>query len=114
MIVKPTWTYGTEMWTRKSNIERIQYFQFKSLHKILEAPRYVSSYTFHTQLIIPIVRHFLQEIFKPFHLKLTQIPGYPPYSQSLNPPSRLKRRRSLLPPYIHQWVTSLNKLFSSL
>ncbi|KAL1140682.1 hypothetical protein AAG570_000612 [Ranatra chinensis] len=40
MILKPTWTYGIELWgsARKSNIDRIQSFQSKTLRTILDAP----------------------------------------------------------------------------
>ncbi|KAL1114851.1 hypothetical protein AAG570_007675 [Ranatra chinensis] len=40
MILKPTSTYGIELWgsARKSNIDRIQSFQSKTLRTILDAP----------------------------------------------------------------------------
>ncbi|KAL1116488.1 hypothetical protein AAG570_004960 [Ranatra chinensis] len=61
MILKPTWTYGIELWgsARKSNIDRIQSFQSKTLRTILDAAWYVSNHTPHTDLNIPTVRQVL-------------------------------------------------------
>ncbi|KAL1110565.1 hypothetical protein AAG570_008093 [Ranatra chinensis] len=99
MILKPTWTYGIELWgsARKSNIDRIQSFQSKSLRTILDAPWYVSNHTLHTDLNIPTVRQVLHEKFKTFHSKLETHPNPRVSSLSssthpLNPPRRLKRR----------------------
>ncbi|KAL1132567.1 hypothetical protein AAG570_010519 [Ranatra chinensis] len=104
----------------------------KTLRTILDAPWYVSNHTLHTDLNIPTVRQVLHEKFKTFHSKLEthhnpRVSSLSSSTHPLNPPRRLKRRwpRDLLVEYYpffsalpirgyHQWVASLNKLFTSL
>ncbi|KAL1124470.1 hypothetical protein AAG570_001096 [Ranatra chinensis] len=57
--LKPTWTYGVELWrsAKKSNLDRIQAFQSKALHTILDTTWYVSNRT-HNGLNILTVQQF--------------------------------------------------------
>ncbi|KAL1130391.1 hypothetical protein AAG570_013329 [Ranatra chinensis] len=104
-ILKPTWTYGIELWgsAKKGNIDRIQSFQSKVLRTILNAPWYVSYRTIHHDHNIPSVHETIQSRFKSFHSKLENHPNQladalSPTTHPLNPPRRLKRRwpRNLL------------------
>ncbi|KAL1114974.1 hypothetical protein AAG570_007797 [Ranatra chinensis] len=93
-ILKPTWTYGFELWgsAKKGNIDRIQSFQSKVLRTW-----YVSDRTIHHDLNIPAVHETIQPRFKSFHSKLENHPNQLANALSftthpLNPPRRLKRR----------------------
>lgn len=98
-ILKPTWTYGIELWgsAKASNIQRIQSFQSKVLRTILNAPWYVSNLTTHNDLNIPTVKEVIKEKFLKFHSNLSSHPN--PLAQSLSslthphdPPRRLRRQ----------------------
>ena len=98
-ILKPTWTYGIELWgsAKPSNIARIQRFQSKTLRTILDAPWYVSNHTIHTDLRIPTVEEVTKSRFIKFHSRLSTHPN--PLAVALSsishpdsPPRRLKRK----------------------
>ncbi|KAL1123961.1 hypothetical protein AAG570_001731, partial [Ranatra chinensis] len=91
-ILKPTWTYGIELWgsAKKGNIDRIQSFKSNVLRTILNAPWYVSNRTIHHDLNIPTVHETIQSRFKSFHSKLANALSLT--THPLNPPRRLKRR----------------------
>ncbi|KAL1123050.1 hypothetical protein AAG570_002138 [Ranatra chinensis] len=98
-ILKPTWTYGIELWgsAKKSNINKIQSFQSKTLRTILDAPWYVSNRTIHSDLNIPTVYKVAQTRFRSFHTNLEAHPNplisaLSSHTHPLNPPRRLKRR----------------------
>jgi hypothetical protein len=57
-ILKPTWTYGIELWgsTKPLNTNRIQTLQSIILRKITNAPFYVTNQTLHNDLNIPFIR----------------------------------------------------------
>jgi hypothetical protein len=44
-VLKPTWTYGIQLWgtASNSNIEILQHFQSKTLRSILNTPWYIKS-----------------------------------------------------------------------
>jgi hypothetical protein len=97
-IIKPTWTYGLELWgsTKPSNHRRIQSLQSKILRKIVNAPFYVSNLTLHNDLKVPFVRDLASSRYQKFHSTLHLHPN--PLVQSLssltlplNPPRRLRR-----------------------
>lgn len=99
VILKPTWTYGVELWgsAKPANIQRIQSFQSKVLRTILNAPWYVSNHTTHNDLNIPTVTEVITAKFQKFHSSLSYHPN--PLAQSLstpnhplNPPRRLRRQ----------------------
>jgi hypothetical protein len=56
-IIKPVWTYGTELWgcSKPSNTTILQTFQSKTLRKLANAPWYISNLTLHNDLRIPYV-----------------------------------------------------------
>ncbi|KAL1110160.1 hypothetical protein AAG570_008237, partial [Ranatra chinensis] len=94
-ILKPTWTYGIELWgtAKKGNIDRIQSFQSKVLRTILNAPWYVSI----TTLTFPLsMKPSNQDSNHSIpNLKITPINSQmfchlPPHP--LNPPRGLNRR----------------------
>jgi hypothetical protein len=54
-IIFPIWTYGLELWgcASKSNIAIVQRSQSKILRAFVDAPRYVTNATLHTDLGTP-------------------------------------------------------------
>jgi hypothetical protein len=56
-ILKPTWTYGIELWgcAKPSNTKIVQAFQLKTLRRITGAPWYVSNKTIHEDLNVPYI-----------------------------------------------------------
>jgi hypothetical protein len=65
-IIKPVWTYGTELWgsSKPSNTKILQTFQSKTLRKIAKAPWYISNHTLHNDLHIPYVTEVIQAFAK--------------------------------------------------
>jgi len=63
VIMKPSWTYGIELWgcSSKSNVNIIQRFQSKTLRLLAGAPRYVSNQTLHADLSITTVEEERQK-----------------------------------------------------
>ena len=97
-IIKPTWTYGLELWgsTKPSNFRRP--LQSKILLKILHTPFYVSNLTLHNDLKVPLVS-LGSSLYKKFHCTLHLHPN--PLVQALssltlplNPPSCIWRHWS--------------------
>ena len=76
-IIKPTWTYGIELWgsAKPSNIHRIQTLQSIILRKITNAPFYVTNYTLHKDLHVPFVRNYAVTAYNKFHEKLQPHPN---------------------------------------
>ena len=62
-VIKPTWSYGTELCgcASKSNIVIMQKSQSKILRAIANTPRYVTNHTLHTDFNIPYVTSSMQE-----------------------------------------------------
>jgi hypothetical protein len=62
-ILKPTWTYGIELWgcASSSNIAKIQKYQSKLLRLITNAPWFVTNQTLHQDLCIKEVRYVFRE-----------------------------------------------------
>jgi hypothetical protein len=56
-IIKPVWTYGTELWgcRKPSNTKILQTFQSKTLRKLANGPWYISNFTLHNDLSIPYI-----------------------------------------------------------
>jgi hypothetical protein len=56
-IIKPIWTYGIQLCgcTKPSNTNIIQRLQFKVLRSVTTAPWYVSNFSLHNDLQIPLV-----------------------------------------------------------
>jgi hypothetical protein len=98
-ILKPTWTYGLELWgsTKPSNLSRIQSLQSKILRKIANAPYYVSNLTLHNDLHVPFVKDLSKTRYNKFHSFLRSHPNtlvQQLSSRTLpdNPIRRLKRQ----------------------
>jgi hypothetical protein len=94
-VLKPVWTYGIELWgcASKTNIAVIQRYQSKLLRTMVNAPRYVSNHTLHTDLRIPYVCTVFQERIAKNRTTLTSHPN--PLLEPLLRPMfdrRLKRR----------------------
>ncbi|KAL1115248.1 hypothetical protein AAG570_007279 [Ranatra chinensis] len=106
MILKPTWTYGIELWgsARKSNIDRIQSFQSKTLAAPCPKPSLYARYA---------SNHFLKK-FKSSHSKLetrdfdlvshqrvSPMGGFSPTNRLLhNKLLQCRGKNSMLPPGI--------------
>jgi len=94
-ILKPVWTYGTELWgcTNKPNITIMRRYQSKLLRTITNAPRYVTNHTLHTDLHIPYVRTAFHDRTNKHH---TTLPSHPnPIMEPMLQPAhnrRLQRR----------------------
>ncbi|KAL4085335.1 hypothetical protein QTP88_027194 [Uroleucon formosanum] len=98
-LLKPLWTYGLQLWgnAKKTNVNKIQTFQNIALRKLLNAPPYVSNFTIHSDLKMPLVYEEATSFYKRFHLRLASHPN--PLARNLltptipgNPPRRLKRK----------------------
>jgi len=99
LLLKPIWSYGIQIWgsSKKTNVQKIQVFQSKILRLITNAPPYVSNFTLHTDLKIPMINEVAKTNYTRFHKRLlnhtnplianlssTTLPG--------NPTRRLKRQ----------------------
>jgi hypothetical protein len=95
VAIKPTWTYGIELWGCASNsiIAILQRFQSKILRSMANAPRYVSSFTIHNDIGIPFIKDFQQERRTEHHDRLEVHPDklLQPLLEKQNN-RRLKRR----------------------
>lgn len=62
-IMKPTWTYGMQLWgtAANSNLEILQRFQAKLLRIITDSPWYITNQRLHHDLGIPTIK---EEIMK--------------------------------------------------
>jgi hypothetical protein len=56
-IIKPVWTYGTELWgcSKPSNTKILQTFQCKTLRKLTNPLWYIPNVTLHDDLRIPYI-----------------------------------------------------------
>jgi hypothetical protein len=93
-VLKPIWTYVLALWgcTAASNLAVIQRYQAKILRQITNAPRYGTNHTLHTDLRIPPVRTFFQELTETHHTALRTHTN-PLTAPILAPPPRRRLRR---------------------
>lgn len=72
-IVKPIWTYGSELWgsAAKTNVEVIQRFQSKFLRTIANAPKFVTNKTLHRDFHILTVGEEIIEINNRYSKRLS-------------------------------------------
>jgi len=72
LLIKPIWTYGIQLWgaAKKTNINKIQVVQSKTLRLITNAPPYVSNETLHSDLNIPYVKEVAKNHYLKFHNRL--------------------------------------------
>lgn len=63
-IMKPTWTYGIQLWgtAANSNLEILQRFQSKILRIITDAPWYMTNERLHHDLEIPTIKEEIRII----------------------------------------------------
>lgn len=61
-ILKPTWTYGIQLWgsASNSNLEILQRFQNKVLRVIVDAPWYVTSASIEKDLQVPSIKEVIK------------------------------------------------------
>ena len=87
------------MWgsAKASNLARIQKFQSKVLHHILDTPWFVTNHTIHTNLQTPTIAEVIKSRFVKFNSNLSTHPN--PLFQALSspnhplhPPRRLNRQ----------------------
>ena len=94
-VLKPVWTYGTEIWVcaSKSNMATIQRYQSKLLRSITNAPWYVSNQTLHSDLHIPHVHTVFRKRTATHRTALDSHPN-PLMEPLVHPPNNrgLKRR----------------------
>ena len=96
-LLKPIWTYDIQLWgsIKKCNINNIQVFQNLSLHKLSNAPPYVSNLTLHSNLYKKTISEEAQFSYLCFHKRSHQNPLIKNLSSLTlpgNPRSRLKRK----------------------
>ena len=98
-LIKPMWTYGLQLWgnAKKTNLNKIQTVQNKSLRKIINAPPYISNQTLHLDLKIKTIKQEAISYFKRYHARLYSHPNSLISSLSTlsipgNPSRRLKRK----------------------
>ena len=74
LLLKPIWSYGIQLWgtAKKTNTNKIQIFQSKVLRLITNAPPYVSNYTLHNDLKIPLIIDTAKQYYRKFHSHLLQ------------------------------------------
>lgn len=77
-ILKPIWTYGSQLWgnASNSNIDIIQRAQSKILRTITGAPWYVRSENIQRDLNIPSVTNAITELKEKYHSKLHTHPNH--------------------------------------
>ena len=76
-ILKPTWTYGVEVWgsAKASNILHLQRFQSKVLRHITDTQFYVSNQTLQTDLSVPFVQDLASSRYQSFHASFAVHPN---------------------------------------
>jgi len=72
LLIKLIWTYGIQLWgaAKKTNINKIQVVQSKTLRLITNAPPYVSNETLHSDLNISYVKEVAKNHYLKFHSRL--------------------------------------------
>jgi hypothetical protein len=75
-ILKPIWTYGTELWgtTSNSNIAILERFQSKVLRLIVNAPWYVPNSVIRKGLRIPSVKEEISRFSSHYAVRLRAHP----------------------------------------
>jgi hypothetical protein len=95
-MLKPVWRYGIQLWgcAKPSHTQIIQRLPSKILRFITGAPWYVSNFTLHNDLHVPIVAKEMRRLSHLYHHQLagnhnalvTELAALPPIAR------RLKRR----------------------
>jgi hypothetical protein len=72
VILKPTWTYGIQLWgtTSNSNIEILERFRSKVLWLIVDAPWYVSNSVIRKDLQIPTVKEEISRFSSHYDVRI--------------------------------------------
>ena len=75
-ILKPTWTYGIQLWgtASTSNIEILQRFQNVVLRAMVNAPWYVPNNVIENDLQVTSVRHEIKRFFVNYSKRLAAHP----------------------------------------
>jgi hypothetical protein len=91
VVIKPIWTYGTELWGCASNssVAILQRCQSKMLRFMTDAPCYVPNFTLHNDLGIPYIKDVIQETSSRYHNRIEVHPN-PLLEKQIN--GKLKRR----------------------
>jgi hypothetical protein len=76
-ILKPIWNFGIQLWgtASTSNIEILERFQSKTLHMIVDAPRYVPNTLIRRDLQIPSVKGAISRYSSHCSARLTAHPN---------------------------------------
>ena len=76
-ILKPVWTYGSQLWgtASKSNVEIMQRFQSKVLRLIAKAPWYIPNRQIHLELEVPFVTDAIRSQAEKYRERLSNHPN---------------------------------------
>jgi hypothetical protein len=76
-ILKPIWTYGTQLWgtASTSNIEILERFQSKTLRMIVDVPWYVSNTVVRRDFQIPTVKEEIRRYSSKYSARLSTHPN---------------------------------------
>jgi hypothetical protein len=76
-ILKPIWTYPTQLWgtASTSNIEILKRFQSKALRMIVDAPWYVPNTVIRRDLQIPTVKEKIRRYSSQYSARLSAHPN---------------------------------------
>lgn len=99
MILKPSWTYGLQLWgvSSKSNVKIIERFQNKLLRNILNIPQYISNKFIYRDLKIETVGDEIMKLSKNYQERLYYHPNHLALNllDNGNVVNRLKRMNTL-------------------
>jgi hypothetical protein len=97
VVIKPIWTYATELWgcTSNSSIAILQRFQSKMLRSMTDAPWYISNSTRHKGLRILYIKDVIQERSRKHHDRTEVHPN--PHLQPLLEKQNNRRLKRRLP-----------------
>jgi hypothetical protein len=76
-LLKPIWTYGTQLWgmASTSNVEILERFQSKALRLIVDAPWYVPNTVIRRDLQIPTVKGEIRRYSSQYSARLSAHPN---------------------------------------
>jgi hypothetical protein len=97
-VIKPSWTYGQELWgcASESNVAIIQISQSKILRQIANAPWYVTNNTLHTDLQVLTIQESIRKKATAHHHVLVNHPNML-MNQLLEPVINKRLKRKLWP-----------------
>ena len=97
-ILKPVWTYETQLWgtASNSNIEILQRFQSKTLKSLIDAPWSVANETIHGDLKIPTVKEEISKFRNRYNIRVNNHQN-PLATQLLDTTDQIRRLKRQYP-----------------